>query len=494
MTTGQGTMGHRRASTWVGKRLALLVTIVAMATGGPGCRHDRPPPRFRSKNTVVRLDPTFKVERLVTSDDGARYAWIRSTGDGGCAVTASGTTHPTYRECGRRLFTFMRGSGPLVYDARDTAGNGWLVVDGVALAMADVDAAALAGTSSGSRWAIVGQPTNDAPGGALVVDGAVAGRWPDVSRPALSDDDAHVAAVARTEDDALALVVDGHERRRYAPGRSSCTEVPTAPSALSAHVQVRYAKDGHLFQVVPDGDGWSVQRDDERVASYAAHVPATQSNVPSSPACDGQSAVLVGSLVVAEDVPVAAWWERAPGDPDGRDLRWRVRRNDGPVGDTSCRWPSRGVDIAISPDGRHVGYVCSVGDAGPTPEVYAVLDGHRFGPYRQVWGLGIAPDGAHLTYAAAAGGGAAPWRVYRDGTPLSRSYWSIWPPRFSPDGRHVAWEALDDREGRGAVGVDGTQVARFDGILSGPLFPAPDRVAWVFLRGHRVVRLDLGLR
>jgi hypothetical protein len=87
-----------------------------------------------------------------------------------------------------------------------------------------------------------------------------------------------------------------------------------------------------------------------------------------------------------------------------------------------------------------------------------------------------------------------PWRVYRDGVPLSRSYRSIWPPRFSPDGRHVAWEASIDRDGRGVVGVDGVEVSRFDGILSGPLFPAPDRVAWVMLRGRRVVRLDLGLR
>jgi hypothetical protein len=470
------------------------MVFAAMAAIGLGCARDRPPPRFRSKRTIVRLEPTPRVERLVTSDDGARYAWIRGTPDGGCAVTASGITHPTYRECGGRMFTFMRGPGPLVYDARDASGDGWLVVDGVALAMADVDAGSLVGSRSGRRWAIVAQPAKDTPDGALVIDGAPVGRWPEVVAPTLSDDDAHAAAIVRTDDGALALVVDGQERQRYGPGSPPCGDLPAAPPGLSTHVQLRYASDGRLFQVVPDVDGWTVKRDDERVASYTAHVPATQSGATASPACDDQTAVLVGSLVTAERAPVAAWWERVAGDADDRDLRWRVRRDDGVVDDQTCRWPSYGSPISISPDGRHVGYVCSVGDAGPTAEVYVVLDGRRFGPYRQAWGLEVAPDGAHVTYAGAAGGGAAPWRVYRDGTPLSHSFWSIWPPRFTPDGRHVAWEAQDDRDGRGAVGVDGTQVARFDGILSGPLFPAPDRVAWVILRGRRVVRLDLGLR
>ncbi len=490
--------GHRARSEALSGRAGLFVALAALVLA---CAR-APEPIARTKRTLARLPPSVRVARLVTSEDGTRQAWVRSDPDGGCRVVDTGTAHPRYRECGRQIFTFSPGRGRLFYDAVDESGRAWLVVDGTPLALTDAREDRLAWSRSGGRrWAATGREADPRDGGPDVVlasDGTVLGPWADASRPAVSDDDARVAVVVQHPDGGLALVESGVERRRYASGAAPCGMPPPAPFELDRHVRVRYLSDGRLVQVAPDSDGWAVYRGEDRLATYPVHVPVAVSSSETHappPECEAQRAVLPGSVSVAERAPAAVWWERLAGEPDGPDLRWRISRDGTPASPVLCRWPApAGDEIAITPDGRHVGFVCAVDGAGPTAEVYAVLDDRRFGPYRQVWGVGVAPDGAHLTYAAAAGGGATPWRVYRDGVPLSRSYRSIWPPRFSPDGRHVAWEALLDREGRGVVGVDRVTVSRFDGILSGPIFPAPDRVAWVMLRGRRVVRLELGLR
>lgn len=465
--------------------------------------HSAPEPLARTKRTLARLPTDGKVARLITSDDGNRQAVVQIGADGGCRVLDTGTAQTAYRECGRNVFAFSSGAGRLFYDAVDAANRSWLVVDGVPFAMADLRQDRLAWSRNGGRrWAATGHVAERGAGdGAdvvVAVDGVVFGPWVDASRPAVSDDDARAAVVVQQPDASLALVVDGAERRRYPSGRTPCGMPPAPASELGRHVQLRYLSDGRLVQVAPDGDGWAVFRDDERLATYPVPVPVAvsgQENRMPPPECERQPAVQVGSLNAAERAPVAVWWERLAGAPSGQELRWRVSRDGAAASPLHCRWPApAGDEIAITADGRHVGFSCSVGGVGPAAEVYAVLDGRRFGPYRQVWGVAISSDGEHLTYTAATGGTASQWRVYRDGEPLSRSYMSIWPPRFSPDGRHVAWEALLDREGRGVAGVDGAVVALFDGILSGPLFPAPDRVAWVMLRGRRIVRLDLGLR
>ena len=498
------TRGARRlpGRWWLPLAMGLAAVLAYMLMPGLASP-PAPEPVARSKRTLARLPSDGKVARLITSDDGSRQAVVQLGADGGCRVLDNGTAQTPYRECGRQVFAFSSGAGRLFYDAVDAANRSWLVVDGEPFAVADARQDRLAWSRGGGRrWAATGRAAERGAGdGAdvvVAVDGALLGPWVDASRPAVSDDDARVAVVVQHPDASLGLVVDGAERRRYPSGRSACG-IPSAPaSELGRHVQLRYLSDGRLVQVAPEGDGWAVLRDDERLAAWPVHVPVAvsgQENRMPPPECERQAAVQVGSLNVAERAPVAVWWERLAAEPGGEDLRWRVSRDGSAASPVRCRWPApAGDEIAITADGRHVGFSCSVGGVGPAAEVYAVLDGRRFGPYRQVWGVAISSDGQHLAYTAATGGNASQWRVYRDGEPLSRSYMSIWPPRFSPDGRHIAWEALLDRQGRGVAGVDGDVVALFDGILSGPLFPAPDRVAWVMLRGRRIVRLDLGLR
>lgn len=485
----------------------LLSALAAWLAREPAAPPPTPALRSRpgpvpSKRVLARLPTGVRIARLITSDDGSRQATVQVTPDGGCRVVDNGTPQRGYRQCGQRVFAFSPGPGRLFYDAVDDANRPWLVVDGAPLALALLGENPIAWSRTGGRrWAAVGRTADGrGDGDADVVvasSGTLFGPWLDASRPAVSDDDAHVAVVVQHPDGGLALVVDGGEWRRYPSGATPCGLPPPPASALERHVQLGYLGDGHLVQMAPDGDGWAVFRDDERLAAYPASVPIATFGAASrapEPECERQAALQVGSLAIAEDAPVALWWERLAEQPGGPELRWRVSRDGGPASPIQCRQPAEvGNAIAVSPDGRHVGFACAVGGTGPTAEVYAVLDDRRFGPYRQVWGLAVSADGRHLAYTASTGGSAAGWRVYRDGVPLSRSFRSIWPPRFSPDSRHLAWEAMIDREGRGVAGVDGNAVALFNGILSGPLFPAANRVAWVTLRGRRIVRLELDL-
>ena len=497
MSTKIWGIGGRRAALG---GLAVGVVLVGVLTRGVGCRPTPAAPPFRMR-TLARLPADTRTARLITSDDGSRQARVETGPDGRCRVVDTGSPQGWYRECGRRVLAFSRGAGRLFYDAVDAADRPWLGIEGVPVAIEPRPDGLAWSRSGGRRWAATGRAADGGGSGrevVLAVDGTLEGPWADASRPVVSDDDTQVAVIAQRSDASLALLVNGAERRRYPPAATACGMPPPPASQLDRHVQLRYLGDGRLLQVVPDDDGWSVYRDDERLASYPVHVPvavsALESRAPAAE-CERQAGIQVGSVTVAERAPVAAWWERLAEEPAAAGLRWRVSRDGTPASSVTCRWPAAaGDEIAITPDGRHVGFACAVGGAGPAAEVYAVLDGRRFGPYRQVWGVAISPDGNHLAYTAAGGGGEAPWRVYRDGVPLSRRFLSIWPPRFSPDGHHVAWEALIDREGRGVVGVDGDALALFSGVLSGPLFPAPGRAAWVILRGRRIVQLDVDLR
>jgi hypothetical protein len=197
---------------------------------------------------------------------------------------------------------------------------------------------------------------------------------------------------------------------------------------------------------------------------------------------------VAGSLAIAEDAAVAAWWER----PAGGVERWRVVRNGKPVDDVTCGgyWPSH--PPVLSPDGEHVLYVCPEMTGPSEGGVRVVHDGGFLGTYDDVWGPELSADGEHVAYGAARGGGDQPWRLYRDGEAVSGPQWSVWRPRFTPDSETLAWEMQSERAVRGRTGVERIRLASFDDILRGPEF-RDDVVWWVIRRGKRVVRVEYSL-
>jgi hypothetical protein len=145
----------------------------------------------------------------------------------------------------------------------------------------------------------------------------------------------------------------------------------------------------------------------------------------------------------------------------------------------------------LSPDGKHMAYACAGPDARQRPDVFVVVDGTRYGPYRNVWGVAVADDAAHGAWAATLDPEPSPtWHFFIDGKPVRGDWAEAWRPRLDPDGTHLAWEAAT-KKGNPALGLDGVTISWFDGVFWGPIFVEPRRVGWVVRRGRRLVRLDL---
>ena len=143
--------------------------------------------------------------------------------------------------------------------------------------------------------------------------------------------------------------------------------------------------------------------------------------------------------------------------------------------------------------GRLAAFPCSVrfDDRG---EAIKIVHGLRqYGPYPEVWALGLSDDGKHLAYGASNGSLDLGWAIYVDGVLRSEQYYAIWRPRFDPTGQHVAWEAMRSPQGPNVVVLDGRALASFDDLLRGPLFDRPGEVSWIVRRRNRLVRLNFPL-
>ena len=259
---------------------------------------------------------------------------------------------------------------------------------------------------------------------------------------------------------------------------------------MGKQFQSEFLSDGRVLAVAWDRNGWAVYRDDEPLATYPAMVTAPNSGVaePGDPSCASQAAILARSVVVAERAPVAAWWERIPGDHP----RWRVVRDGRAVSGIDCAWPVASERIVLSADGAHVAYLC--GEASPDAQLRmsVVHDGTRYGPFRNAYGVVLSADGRQIAYGAQpVDAPLAPdvpgWDLRIDAKRFAGAFVGVWLPRFGPDDRHVAWEAQPTAQGRPRVGIDGMRLAAFDEVVAGPVFVTPTRVAWVLARGRRVV-------
>jgi hypothetical protein len=181
------------------------------------------------------------------------------------------------------------------------------------------------------------------------------------------------------------------------------------------------------------------------------------------------AAIVPTSLVVAAEAPAAVWWERLAGGGE----RWRVVRDGEPVDDVTCSTHFAPQPPQVSPDGRHVAYVCIEANG-----VTAVVDGRRSVDFVKVSGVALSATGAHVAWSTTDA-------VLRDGVPLPDRWRAPSIPRIDANGAHVAWES------DATLVLDGRRIARFDEKLWGPSFDEPGRVAWVIRRGRRLVRLTV---
>jgi hypothetical protein len=459
-------------------RAALPLALLA-GIGPVACDH-RAPLDVQKENLAV-LPLVWRRPSIHVAEDGAHVTYTVRVGDGYQVVTPRGLGD-VYPEVSPPLFA--PGSTRVFYWAasdRDGKRVFDVVADGVAVATPFVETTDLVHARGGTRWATLG--VVDAPAGlprmAIVVDGAETGRWHEASTPAFSPDGAHVAWIVRDRDGRVTVLVDGKPVRT-----TEATPPADDGPRFDRLASVRFLADGRLLTLAPEGVGWAIHRGEERLASYGQNLIPSGTLLLAGP--DTTASVVAPSIVTAARAPVAVWWERMPGAAE----RWRVVRDGAAVDGLVCdRWWGSQLPV-VSDDGLHVAYVCPT----PTePEVplgrrWIVLDGRRFGSYVEAWTLGVSADGAQVAYGAADSLPIVTWRVYANGSPRTATHELVWRPRFSPDGRHVFWAAGPER-GRRTIGVDARRVTRFDDVLYGPEFPAPDTPVWVIRRGRKISRI-----
>lgn len=423
---------------------------------------------------------------IVLSEDGASWAYVEAVA-GGQRMVVDGVAGPTFAGCDRpsfapktrRVFYFMK----VARGGREPYG---MVADGARVAPTFAQPGTFVFSSDGRHWAAIGGLADQGPT-VLIADGKEVGRWKDATWPSFSPDGAHLAALVRRDDDAVALVVDGKETRVFpAP---TCRVSPTfrwspvGPN-LTPQFSVDYLSDGSLVVITQDADGWALYHDGERLGSYVHNVWTGAAPVDWAADYHRDTSIVPRSFRTADAAPAFAWWERAGGEFD----RWRVLRNGVPLRDDFCDrfWDMQ--PLVLSRDGKRVAYFC--GKLGPgTIGQGDVVDGeHSYGPFFDAYGLVHSDDGAHLGYGGFTGERKLGWTLYRDGEPVAGPFDGVWRPRFDPTGVHLAWEA--EREHRNLLGIDRRALASFDEVLMGPAFDVPGYASWVIRRRQSLRRLD----
>ena len=444
------------------------------------------------KSLLVELPTSYVEKSFVLSEDARAWAFVTQTDAGQRVVSSAGAgTGDAHAFCTK--LAFAPETHRLFYWARDGSEEEptiFLVAEGQRIATDFVTIGEMGFSPDGTRWLAAGGARG--PSAAelgeitLFVDGVPTARAKDMALPSFSRDGRHLAYLTSDEKRG-SLFVDGELRRTFDLPTGECgvaalRDAPR-PDLPMRHV-VHYLADGSLLVATRDPDGWGVYRDGERIAYYVRATFDAGQGV-----CGTMAAFAPRSLRIAEEAPVAYWWERLPGE----ESRWRVVRNGKPVDDVTCIDLWRHQPPETSADGTHVVYPCPGKESVDDDVVHLVKDGTRWGPYDDVWGIAPSKDFAHVAYGASRGAIPRPWSIYVDGEPRVSNLLANWRPKVWDDGATVAWEALLTDDGRGRFGIDGHHLGSFDEVYWGPESEPGDRVAWVVRRGRKITRISVPL-
>jgi hypothetical protein len=515
---------------------ALLLAVALLAS----CERTESGLRLRGES-IGHLGSGYAPGSLVVSHDHRHFAWIDRRG-GRCRVVADRERGPFFAQCANPLYSpdgkilaywassersdppkvqlvanghrsdvVVANQGPIAFGAK----GGWA-------AAAQARSATLPAPSgevkpspaatgeepqpSPAATAVWASPSPAPKEGAtlprqpvVVFDASgVLGEHPDTTSPVVSPDGEHVAYIAADEEHRQRLFVDGKVRRDF--GRPEGAHLPAIKPAkegpnLEPETTLHYLSDGTLAGVALGEAGWTVFHEDEVWAAYPAiHMPPEAPFQVDDPTLRESSGIVAGSFTVAEDAPMACWWERMAGEVD----RWRVLCNGKPIDSQTCEVQSPGVPISIAANGGGAAYVCrSTPQTETTPDpapknLWIVVNGERQGPHRFVWGVSLSPDGKHYGYAAA-DSLDEPWFYVIDGKRHDGPWQQTFPPRFSADGKTAVWAASGDEEGRRVdLVIGGNIVTRAELIMKPPLFLGSGedlQVQWAVKRGKSVRRV-----
>jgi hypothetical protein len=485
---------------------ALLASLLVGCAAAPPADETGGPVRVHVER-IARLSKDYRRGSLASSRDQRRVGWVaQASGGAACRLVIDGVPGPERRACSAPVFAAdgsRAASWVTTLAAPGASVVSRLVIDAspVGPDLADSGDVRLA---EGGGWvasALLAPPPEGVPSEAprMRVFGPAGdlGTFRDTSPPVLDLTGRHAAWVASDASGRRALFVDGREERDFglpAPGTAAPIRIARPGPNLEPEETVRWLSDGTLVGIVPSGLGWLVFRarpgaTGETLRDFAGHdvLWRTAQPPPTDPASRARgSALLSGSLATAAQAPVACWWERPAASGDGR---WRVACNGEPADDATCLLPGT-TPIAIAPGGKSFAYACVDATSTGTTGLFVVARGRRTGPHHEVATITVA-DGGQVAYAARDTADSAFFYVV-DGRRTAMEWDEVFAPRFSPDGRHVAWGARPDaKRPRVDLVLDGRVRTRVDLVAAPPRVEDDGSASWIVRRGRNVLRIAM---
>jgi hypothetical protein len=438
---------------------------------------------------ILELPNSCDKDTIVLSRDGKSIAFLSVDST---AVVQDGKAGPTFAQCGRPQFAPM--SDTVFYAARrETSGKQEIVVvvGDKSVSTSFASEPGFVFSQDGKRWAAIGGEPGLSGQVVVIVDGEVVGRYRDACYPTFSPNGKHCAYLIDDEG-SKKVVADGVTVKTFPKPEVDVSKDTRAfvvgPNMHVLH-KTEFMSDGTLLILTQGARGWSVYRNDDCLAAYPHNVwGGGRLRRMVWGEFKDKATIASVSLTTAEDAAVAVWWERIEGTED----RWRVVRDGKPVDDivSTDFWDAQSP--ALSRDGIHCAYVARAkGREEDKSELFLVVDGRKFGPYRHVWGIGFSDNGEHFAYAASDGSGESPWSFYHDGRPFAPKCKSVYPPKLSMEGNHCAW--VGTRDGKEVIGMDGEELGAYDDKLWGPTFLESGTVTWVVRNGDNLVEVSAKL-
>jgi hypothetical protein len=445
------------------------------------------------KRTEIATIPEGFVEgSIVLSSDGKHCGFVVES-SGSQRIVCDGIESQEFEAVSKPIFS---PNGKLFFWARK---NGRIVLsaDGQILPTSLAGGGSIVFGDDGARWAAFGAEQEKQDGdkinaGSIVmfVDGVEIGKYTDISYPDFSDDGTHYAFLTLDEDERMSLVIDGKVSTIFDKPEVDCSFIMRA-WVRGPHVyflsSVHYLKNGEIIALVRDANGWTVYKEGKALKSYPQNVWGGRGySVMFFDGFDDAESIHGRSLVVAENAPVAAWWER----PSGKDSLWRVVVDGKPVDSNTCQniWSER-LPV-LSNDGKRIAYAAdSAAAEDKKKDIFIYVDEEKYGPYANVWGIRFSDDAKHFAYAASDG---EMWTYYLDGKPFTQKYSSVYPPVFSADGKHIAWKAVKDE--KKVLAVNGEVVYTAGETVWGPDIQNSGVTSWIIREEDKVIKITIILQ
>ena len=317
----------------------------------------------------------------------------------------------------------------------------------------------------------------------VIIDDKVIGTYKDATQPIFTSDGKKNAFFTLNTDETMSLIVNSIVQQTFKKPTSPCSFIY---GWMDSMVKLLFISDNQLSYFVRDDQGWSIYKDEQRIASYGTVIWGGFGGNVMYLIYEGHekdAAIMENSLVIDKNGEVVAWWSRG-----NKSLNeWRVFVNGVPIDDHVWISDDQGLPPKLSADGREIAYVATHKINSDSEECYVIHGDKKYGPYNRVWALEISDDGKSVAYTAKSKGDPKIWNGYVNGTKLGEDFESLYNTLFFSNNNKVAWTAAG--EGKAFAVIDGVPCSIADAVLYGPTLGISSMPSWILRRGNDIIEV-----